>query len=112
MATPQPLTKEAVRELVARHGYKLRRRGADYRVIDSDGECMGGTLEGIAEWLDMIETAKANGERIQIYSACGTPQYSFDPAQVADGSIESVSELLLSGLGEQTARLARRGLHR
>jgi hypothetical protein len=74
-------TKEALRDLVNRHGYKLRKRGAEYHLIDGAGELhMSGTLEALARYFDLLETAKATRQRIQFSTTCGMPLYSFDPA--------------------------------
>jgi 4-aminobutyrate aminotransferase-like enzyme len=53
-------TKEAVRALLERHGYKLRKRGDEYQWVDAVlGEVRGGgTLAGIAWTFDLIEKEK------------------------------------------------------
>ena len=49
------VTEKALRERAARHGYKVRRRGTEYSLTDDDGTGPGGSLEGVIDWLDLIE---------------------------------------------------------
>jgi hypothetical protein len=62
-------TERELKERAKRLGYKLKRRGTEYSLVDDEGAGPSGTIEGIARWLDVIEHKLA----VQFSTACGMP---------------------------------------
>jgi hypothetical protein len=63
-----------LKERAARLGYKLRRRGTEYNLVDYYGAGFGGAIESVIYWLDVIE----NKTPVQVSTACGMPLYEIN----------------------------------
>lgn len=67
-------TERELKERAKRLGYKLKRRGTEYSLVDDEGAGPSGTIEGIARWLDVIEHKLA----VQFSTACGMPLFKIN----------------------------------
>jgi hypothetical protein len=64
-----------LKERAKRLGYKLKRRGQEYRLISDDGaEYGGGSIEAMVWWLNVIEHKLP----VQISTACGVPLFKIN----------------------------------
>jgi hypothetical protein len=72
-------TERAVRERAKRLGYRLRRRGNDYRLIDAaGGAAFGGQeIQSMIWWLDVIESKRP----VQFSTACGIPLWTVNATE-------------------------------
>jgi hypothetical protein len=72
-------TEHAVRERAKRLGYRLRRRGNDYRLIDAAGgaELGGQDINSMIWWLDVIEYKLP----VQFSTACGIPLWKMNAGE-------------------------------
>ncbi|MBR0697741.1 hypothetical protein [Bradyrhizobium lablabi] len=68
------MTDGILKERAKRLGYKLKRRGTTYSLIDNKGEGPSGTIDGIVWWLNVIEHEIA----AQVSTACGMPLYTIN----------------------------------
>jgi hypothetical protein len=62
-----------LRERAKRNGYRVQKRGDQYKLIPEDGAPVGGDIDTVNAWLDMLETAKTSGQNIEYRTACGMP---------------------------------------
>jgi hypothetical protein len=58
------VTEKSLRWRAKRIGYKISRRGAEYKLTDGDGTGPGGSIEGLIDWLDLITPTMGEQEAI------------------------------------------------
>jgi hypothetical protein len=63
----------ALRQRAKRLGYRVNRRGAEYD-LTSDSSAFGGTIDGVNDWLDVIEQKIP----MQISTSCGRPLFTLN----------------------------------
>jgi hypothetical protein len=66
--------ERALRERAKRLGYRLKRRGTEYKLTNSDGGFGGTDIDAINSWLDVIEHKLP----MQISTACSRPLFTIN----------------------------------